>query len=67
MSAERINGIKLNLETMTDQELGNLLDTRVQAMQAAEKDVTRVLDVMEQRGMITGLPDGVIQDRLLEI
>ena len=67
MSAERINGIKLNLETMTDQELGNLLDTRVQAMQAAEKGVTRVLDVMEQRGMITGLPDGVIQDRLLEI
>jgi len=66
MSAERINGIKLNLETMTDQELGNLLDTRVQAMLAAEKDVTRVLDVMEQRGIVPEPEEVAHQDRLFE-
>lgn len=66
MPAERINNIKLNLETMTEAELGNLLDSRMAALTAAEKDVTRVLDVMQERGMIRDLPDGVEQDRLFE-
>lgn len=66
MPAERINNIKFNLETLTDAELGTMLDARVQALQAAEKDVTRILDVMQERGLIRDLPDGVFQDSLLD-
>jgi hypothetical protein len=47
--SERINGIKLNLEKLTDQELSNLIEIAALNLQKAEADLERLVSVAIER------------------
>ncbi len=51
--SERINGIKINTEKMTDQEVLNALDYAIERAYRAEQDVDRLLDIARERGLVS--------------
>lgn len=67
MSSERINGLKLNLEAMSDTELVNLVAYRIEALERAATEVERLTGILRDRGVITDMPEGVHQDTLFAV
>lgn len=51
--SERINGIKINTEKMSDQEVLNALDYAIERAYRAEQDVDRLLDIARERGLVS--------------
>lgn len=52
MTAERINGIKLNVERLTDAELFNALEHTAVRYEEVKADLDRLLTVASERGLV---------------
>lgn len=52
MTAERINGIKLNVERLSDDELFNVLEHTTVRYEEVKADLERLLSVADERGLM---------------
>lgn len=52
MTAERINGVKLNVERLSDEELFNALEHTTVRYEEVKADLERLLGVANERGLV---------------
>lgn len=61
MPSERFNGVKINMDKATDEEVMGVLDHSLERMYRAEGDVQRAMGYASMRGLI---PSDIHVDQL---
>lgn len=58
MATERIAGIKLNIDRMTDDELRGAVDAQLERFYRTETDLNTLIGYAALRGLVPTVPDG---------
>lgn len=54
MTTERFNGIKINTDRISNEELYNLIDTTQERRNKADEELQRLVGIAAMRGLVEG-------------